>query len=42
MLIDIHCHMNLYLIPEDIISDARQVGVEKIIAVDSDKVYNLI
>lgn len=33
MLIDIHCHMNLYLIPEDIISDARQVGVEKIIAV---------
>jgi len=33
MLIDIHCHMNLYLNPEDIISDARQVGVEKIIAV---------
>jgi len=33
MLIDVHCHLNLYLVPEEIISDARQVGVEKIIAV---------
>jgi TatD DNase family protein len=33
MLIDVHCHLNLYLIPEDIISDAQRVEVEKIIAV---------
>jgi len=33
MLIDVHCHLNLYLVPEDIISEAQQVGVEKIIAV---------
>ena len=33
MLIDIHCHLNLYLVPEEVVSDAQQVGVEKIIAV---------
>ena len=33
MLIDVHCHLNLYLIPEEIISEARKVGVEKVIAV---------
>jgi TatD DNase family protein len=33
MLIDIHCHINLYLTLEDVIKDAKRVGVEKIIAV---------
>ncbi|MCK4239549.1 MAG: TatD family hydrolase, partial [Candidatus Lokiarchaeota archaeon] len=33
MLIDVHCHLNLYLVPEEIISEAQQIGVEKIIAV---------
>ena len=33
MLIDVHCHLNLYLIPEEIISEAKRVGVEKIISV---------
>ena len=33
MLIDIHCHANLYLVLEDIIQEAKNVGVEKIIAV---------
>lgn len=33
MLIDVHCHINLYLIPEEIISEAKKGGVEKIIAV---------
>ncbi len=33
MLIDIHCHANLYLILEDIIKEAKKVGVEKIISV---------
>ncbi|MFW9881295.1 MAG: TatD family hydrolase, partial [Candidatus Thorarchaeota archaeon] len=33
MLIDIHCHANLYLIIDEIIKEARNVGVEKIISV---------
>ncbi|MFX1419879.1 MAG: TatD family hydrolase [Promethearchaeota archaeon] len=33
MLIDIHCHANLYLIIDEIIKEAINVGVEKIIAV---------
>ncbi len=33
MLIDIHCHANLYLILEEIIKEAKNVGVEKIISV---------
>lgn len=33
MLIDIHCHTNLYLNLEEIISEARAKGVEKIISV---------
>ncbi|MHA1913451.1 MAG: TatD family hydrolase [Promethearchaeota archaeon] len=33
MLIDIHCHANIYLVLEDILKEAKQVGVEKIIAV---------
>jgi len=33
MLIDIHCHINLYLTLEEIIKDAKRVGVEKIVAV---------
>jgi len=33
MLIDVHCHANLYLNLEDIIKEAKSVGVEKIIAV---------
>lgn len=33
MLIDIHCHANLYLVLEDILQEAKQAGVEKIIAV---------
>ncbi len=33
MLIDIHCHANLYLTLDEIISEATKVGVEKILAV---------
>jgi len=33
MLIDIHCHANLYLTIDEIIKEANKVGVEKIIAV---------
>lgn len=33
MLIDIHCHMNLYLVIEEIIKEAKNVGVEKVISV---------
>ncbi|MFX0142522.1 MAG: TatD family hydrolase [Candidatus Hodarchaeota archaeon] len=33
MLIDIHCHANLYLILEEIIKEAENAGVEKIISV---------
>ena len=33
MLIDVHCHGNLFLILEDIIKEAKSVGVGKIIAV---------
>ncbi len=33
MLIDIHCHANLYLTIEEIIKEAKKVGVEKIICV---------
>ena len=33
MLIDIHCHCNLYLNLDEIIKEAKDVGVEKIISV---------
>jgi TatD DNase family protein len=33
MLIDIHCHTNLYLVLEEIVNDAKKAGVEKIISV---------
>ena len=33
MLIDVHCHINLYLNIEEIIRDAENVGIEKIIGV---------
>jgi len=33
MLIDIHCHANLYLVIEEIIKEAKSVGVQKIISV---------
>jgi TatD DNase family protein len=33
LLIDVHCHTNLYLVLEEIIKEARSVGVEKIISV---------
>lgn len=33
MLIDIHCHCNLYLVFDNIIEQAKNVGVEKIISV---------
>lgn len=33
MLIDVHCHFNLFLILEDIIKEAKSVGVEKIVCV---------
>jgi TatD DNase family protein len=33
ILIDIHCHANLYLTLEEIIKEAKSAGVEKIIAV---------
>ena len=33
MLVDIHCHANLYLTLDEIIREAKKVGVEKILAV---------
>ncbi len=33
ILIDVHCHINLYLTVDQVIKNARDVGVEKIIAV---------
>ncbi|MFW9821283.1 MAG: TatD family hydrolase [Candidatus Thorarchaeota archaeon] len=33
MLIDIHCHANLYLTLDEVIKEAKNVGVEKIIGV---------
>ncbi|MEJ2294179.1 MAG: TatD family hydrolase [Candidatus Lokiarchaeota archaeon] len=33
MLIDVHCHLNLYLNLDGVINEANQVGVKKIIAV---------
>jgi len=33
VLIDIHCHANLYLVIDEIIKEAKSVGVEKIISV---------
>ncbi len=33
MLIDIHCHANLYFILEEILKEAKHVGVEKVISV---------
>ncbi len=33
MLIDIHCHANLYLILEEILNEAKQAGVEKVLSV---------
>ncbi len=33
MLIDIHCHLNLYLNLEEILEEAKKKGIEKIIAV---------
>jgi TatD DNase family protein len=33
MLIDVHCHCNLYLDLEDVIKEAEKVGVKKIISV---------
>ena len=33
MLIDIHCHANLYLVIDEIIKEAKKAGVEKIISV---------
>ncbi len=33
MLIDVHCHINLYLTIDKVIKNARDVGVEKIVAV---------
>ncbi|NVM45023.1 MAG: TatD family hydrolase [Candidatus Lokiarchaeota archaeon] len=33
ILIDVHCHINLYLTIDKIIKNARDVGVEKIVAV---------
>jgi TatD DNase family protein len=33
MLIDIHCHANLFLVLEEIIKEAKNVGVQKIISV---------
>ncbi|MFW9998535.1 MAG: TatD family hydrolase [Candidatus Hodarchaeota archaeon] len=33
ILIDIHCHANLYLMLDEIIKDAKNVGVQKIISV---------
>ena len=33
ILIDVHCHINLYLTVDKVINEAKNVGVEKIIAV---------
>ena len=33
MLIDIHCHINLYLTLDEVIKEAKRVGVEQIIGV---------
>ncbi|MFX1391132.1 MAG: TatD family hydrolase [Promethearchaeota archaeon] len=33
MLIDIHCHMNLYLVIDEIIKEALNAGIDKIISV---------
>ncbi len=33
MLIDVHCHANLYLVLDEIIKEAKNVGVQKIISV---------
>ena len=33
MLIDIHCHTNLYLVIDEIIKEAKSVGIQKIISV---------
>ena len=33
MLVDTHCHANLYLLIEDIIKQAKESGVSKIISV---------
>ena len=33
MLIDIHCHCNLYLNLEEIVKEAKNTGIEKIICV---------
>ncbi len=33
MLIDVHCHANLYLVIDEIIKEAKNVGVQKIISV---------
>ncbi|MFX1569745.1 MAG: TatD family hydrolase [Promethearchaeota archaeon] len=33
MLIDVHCHTNLYLVLDEIIKEAENVGVQKIISV---------
>ncbi|MBY8979885.1 MAG: TatD family hydrolase [Candidatus Lokiarchaeota archaeon] len=33
MLIDVHCHINLYLTVDQVIKNAQEVGIEKIIAV---------
>lgn len=33
MLIDVHCHANLYLELENLIKDSRNAGIEKVIAV---------
>lgn len=33
MLIDIHCHANLFLVLDEVIKEAKNVGVEKIISV---------
>jgi len=33
MLIDIHCHANLFLVLDEVIKEAKNVGVEKVISV---------
>ena len=38
MLIDIHCHVNLYLNLQEILEDAKKTGIEKIISVGMSKV----
>ncbi len=37
MLIDVHCHANLYLVIDQIVKEADQAGVNKIIAVSMSK-----